>query len=206
MKTLIEVGAYDGSDSLVYHSCGYNVITFEPKKDLYNLLLAKTKHLTNYKVVPKAVSLHNGTTQFNICKFGGASSILPFRSDTELNQTWGLHRQDVHWSGESYPVETIRLDTYIKENGMEDTVIDFLHIDAQGVDLDVLKSLGVFISNVLAGVVETVMDTEKSIYQNQTNNYQGVREFLQTNGFKIDLVQNNDNTNCEYNIYFSRNK
>ena len=57
MKTLIEVGAFDGSDSLRYHNNGYIVYTFEPKKDLYINLLNKTKDLTNYTVIPKAVSL-----------------------------------------------------------------------------------------------------------------------------------------------------
>jgi len=61
MKTLIEVCAYDGSDSLNYHNRGYSVYTFEPKKDLYQNLIEKTKHLKNYTVIPKAVSLNNGT-------------------------------------------------------------------------------------------------------------------------------------------------
>ena len=39
MKTLIEVGAFDGSDSLRYHNEGYQVFTFEPKKDLYEDLV-----------------------------------------------------------------------------------------------------------------------------------------------------------------------
>ena len=37
----IEVGAYDGSDSLKYHNNGYIVYTFEPKKDLFNNLKNK---------------------------------------------------------------------------------------------------------------------------------------------------------------------
>lgn len=48
MKTLIEVGAYDESDSLKYHNNGYIVYTFKPKKDLFNNLMNKTKHLTKY--------------------------------------------------------------------------------------------------------------------------------------------------------------
>ena len=90
MKTLIEVGAFDGSDSLRYHNEGYVVYTFEPKKDLFEDLVNKTKHLTNYTVIPKAVSLVDGTTQFNICKSGGASSILPFRSEEELIKNYFL--------------------------------------------------------------------------------------------------------------------
>jgi len=205
MKTLIEIGAFDGSDSLRYHNDGYVVYTFEPKKDLFQNLFDRTKHLTNYTVIPKAVSLQNGVVQFNICKSGGASSILPFRSDQELIQTWSKERTDIQFSGISYDVETTRLDTYIEENGLEDTIIDFIHIDAQGVDLDCLKSLGKYIKNVGAGVVETVKDKNKSIYIGQDENtIDNVRSFLESNGFTIRAVESNDNTGCEYNVYFQK--
>jgi len=205
MKTLIEVGAYDGTDSLKYHNNGYIVYTFEPKKDLFNNLINKTKHLTNYTIIPKAVSLINGTTKLNICKAGGASSILSFRPDHELVETWTNNRTDIQYSGISYDVETIRLDTFIEEYGLQDTIIDFIHIDAQGVDLDCLKSLGKYITNVLAGVIETIKDKNKSIYINQEDNtLDNVREFLSLNGFKIVRIDSNDDTNCEYNVYFEK--
>jgi FkbM family methyltransferase len=205
MKTLIEVGAYDGSDSLGYHKNGYIVYTFEPKKDLFESLSARTKNLTNYTVIPKAVSLKNGVTTFNICKAGGASSILPFRPDNELISTWSERRTDIHFSGISYDVETTRLDTFIEEHGLQERTIDFIHIDAQGVDLDCLKSLGKYITNVVAGVVETVKDKNKSIYIGQEDNtLDNVANFLSLNGFKITQVQSNDNTSCEYNVYFQK--
>lgn len=205
MKLLIEVGAFDGSDSIRYHRDGYVVYTFEPKTDLYQQLVNNTKRLQNYTVIKKAVCLTDGKTQFNICKSGGASSILPFRTDEELNNTWTVHGQDVHYSGTSYEVETTRLDTFIEEYGLQDTIIDFLHIDAQGVDLDVLKSLGKYIKNLTAGVVETVIDEQKSIYVNQNENtLKNVKMFLETNGFKIDRIDSNDITSCEYNVLFSR--
>jgi FkbM family methyltransferase len=205
MKTLIEVGAYDGGDSLKYHKNGYTVYTFEPKKDLFQNLVNKTKHLTNYTVISKAVSLVNGITQFNICKEGGASSILPFRSEDELSKTWSPQRTDIHFSGITYDVETTRLDTFIEEYGLQNQIIDFIHIDAQGVDLDCLKSMGHYIKNVLAGVVETVIDKNKSIYIGQEDNtLENVSIFLASNGFKIKDIQRNDNTNCEYNVYFEK--
>ena len=192
MKTLIEVGAFDGSDSLRYHNEGYVVYTFEPKKDLFEDLVNKTKHLTNYTV---------------ICKSGGASSILPFRSEEELIKTWSIYRTDIHYSGISYEVETTRLDTFIESNNLNNTIIDFIHIDAQGVDLDVLKSLGKYINNVMAGVVETVKDKDKSIYIDQNDNtLNSVQEFLLLNGFHITNIQSNDNTECEYNVYFTINQ
>jgi FkbM family methyltransferase len=205
MKLLIEVGAFDGSDSLRYHDRGYTVYTFEPKKDLFQQLVDKTQHLENYTVIPKAVSLKNGKTQFNICKSGGASSILQFRPDHELLQTWSANRTDVHFSGESYDVDTTRLDTFIEENGLENQCIDFIHIDAQGVDLDVLKSLGKYMVNVQEGVLETVVDVHKSIYVGQDENtLEHVAIFLSSNGFEITQITGNDHTQCEYNVYFKK--
>jgi FkbM family methyltransferase len=205
MKTLIEVGAFDGADSLGYHSRGYRVFTFEPKKDFFENLKRKTAHLSDYTVLPKAVCSTNGTTKFYICRSGGASSILPFRSDEELEKTWSAHRTDIQYSGNSYDVETIRLDTFIEEYGLQESPIDFIHIDAQGVDLDVLKSLGKYIQNVQAGVVETVKDEAKSIYVNQAENtLENVETFLKQNGFSITRVESNDNTDCEYNVHFKR--
>jgi FkbM family methyltransferase len=207
MKLLIEVGAYNGEDSLRYHSNGYRVFTFEPKRDLYTSLVERTKHLSNYTVIPKAVSLENGITKFNICKFGGASSILPFRPEEELKRTWSEARTDIHYSGESYDVETTRLDTFVEGYHLETTPIDFLHIDAQGVDLDCLKSLGKYISNVQAGVVETVKEKEKSIYIGQDENtLHNVEDFLTKHGFRITNVESNDSTQCEYNVFFKDSK
>lgn len=205
MKILIEVGAFDGSDSLKYHNNGYCVYTFEPKKDLFDNLVNKTKHLTNYTVIPKAVCLKDGITTFNICKEGGASSILPFRSEDELNKSWSKSRTDIHFSGISYDVQTTRLDTFIEEYGLQDRIIDFIHIDAQGVDLDCLKSLGKYITNIVAGVVETVKDVNKSIYIGQDDNtLDNITKFLSLNGFKITSILSNDNTDCEYNVYFEK--
>lgn len=205
MKTLIEVGAYDGEDSLKYHQNGYRVFTFEPKRDFYENIAAKTANLPNYTVIPKAVCLTDGVTQFNICKAGGASSILPFKSDEELIKHWSANRTDVHYSGVSYEVETTRLDTFIEQYGLQDTTIDFLHIDAQGVDLEVLMSLGKYIKNVSAGVVETVKDPQKSIYVGQEANvYSNVEKFLTENGFGIAGIDSNDWYECEYNVRFQR--
>jgi FkbM family methyltransferase len=204
-KLLIEVGTYDGCDSLEFYNKGYTVFTFEPNKDLFKTIYDKTKHLTNYTVIQKAVSQINGNIKFNICKEGGASSILPFRTDEELNKTWGNERNDIHYSGISYDVETIRLDTFIEEQNLQNTIIDYIHIDAQGVDLDVLKSLGKYINNVKSGVVETVYEQDKSIYVGQNDNtLNNVIKFLELNNFNITNIVSNDRTNCECNVFFTK--
>jgi FkbM family methyltransferase len=201
---MIEVGSFNGEDSLTFHEKGYTVFTFEPKQDLYDALASRTLNLPNYTVINKAVSLVDGEIDFHICVEGGASSILPFKSDDELNRHWTTARQDIHYSGTSYKVQSTRLDTFIEENGLTNTSIDYLHVDAQGADLDVLKSVGKYISNVKAGVVETCYSTEKAIYSNQTDDLTAVLSWLGANGFAIERVAENDVTHCECNVYFKR--
>ena len=73
--------------------------------------------------------------------------------------------------------------------------------------MDVLKSLGKYLKNVKAGVVETVIDVNKSIYVEQNGNtFEHVKIFLEQNNFLITDIKGNDNTNCEYNVYFENNK
>ena len=204
-KLLIEVGAYNGSDSIKYYNSGYIVYTFEPNKDLYEKIKEYTKHLINYNIYNKAVCLTDGTANFNIAsEQSGASSLLEFKNNEELNKYWES-RTDIYYSGISYKVETTRLDTFIEENNLQNNIIDFIHIDAQGVDLDVLKSLGKYLINVKEGVVETVFDLNKSIYSNQTNNISELKIFLKENNFSIFRTEPNDHTNCEYNIFFKNN-
>jgi FkbM family methyltransferase len=203
-KLLIEVGAYDGTDSLCFYEQMYKVYTFEPKTDLFLTLKEKTKELENYTVINKAVSLIDGEIDFNICKEGGASSILSFKPDEELINTWGSNRQDIHYSNCTYKVKSTRLDTFIEENQLTESVIDYLHIDAQGADLDVLKSMGVYINNVKEGVIESAYSNEKAIYVNQNNTLHTATKWLIEHGFIITNVKSNDGTNCECNIFFKK--
>lgn len=201
-KILFEVGAFDGKDSLNFHKQGYVVYTFEPKKDLYENLKNKTKHLKNYNVYNKAVYHENCTKKFNICKQGGASSILEFKSNEELIKHWTNKRTDIHYSGLSYDVECIRLDNFIENENLQNNFIDYLHIDAQGVDYEVLLSLGKYLKNVKKGVVETVKDNSKSIYKDQINNVDVLTKFLTENNFIVEKIVSNDPTNCEFNLHF----
>lgn len=200
---LIEVGGFDGSDSLRFYEQGYTVITFEPERKLYADLVRRTSHLEGYRVVNKAVTLADGVTTFNVCKAGGASSVLPFKSDAELQAHWTARRTDIQYSGVSYQVETTRLDTFLEENGLTQTPIDYFHVDAQGADLDVLRSLGAYTGNVRKGVVETCYSLDKAIYTNQRDDLTAVKHWLVTHGFEIERIVPNDETNCECNVYFT---
>ena len=207
---LLEVGAYDGRDSLMYYMNGYRVITFEPKRDLFEALEAKTRDLSDYNAYNYAISDLDGEVDFHISKEYGASSILQFKDSDDLIKNWGEHRWDVHYSGTSYTVQSMRLQTFIETNNLVDQEIDFLHVDAQGVDLKVLQSLGPYIANVRSGVIEAAHSLDKTIYKGQTSTVQVCKQWLELNGFRIEKVEHNGmqgapDLELEYNIFFKRN-
>ena len=81
--------------------------------------------------------------------------------------------------------------------------IDFIEIDTQGNDFNVLKSFGDKISIIKEGVVEASNNVD--LYKGVNNRIENIREFLETNGFQIVSENENDYLKAEINIHFVKN-
>lgn len=196
---IFDVGANNGSSFEVLPKVlpWVKIHAFEPTPHLIDIIQQKMGRTRNYHLIPKAVGSNPGTAQFNIAGQSdwGCSSLLDFSDN--LEKTWP-GREDFKVT-EKLEVEIIRLDDYVREHGIEQ--IDFLHIDTQGTDLDVLKSLGDALSKVHAGVVEVPQSSEVMLYKGQ-HSREEMLEFLEQNGFYVwkEIQQQN-----ETNIYFRKN-
>jgi hypothetical protein len=78
-------------------------------------------------------------------------------------------------------VNVVRMDTFLMENNIQ--IIDYLHCDAQGEDLKILKSFGNFISIIKKGKIEVTLKDE--LFSNTSNHIDDVVHFLNTNEFEI---------------------
>jgi FkbM family methyltransferase len=210
-KIVIEVGCHDAEDTLKIARMFPNVdkiYGFECHPHWFNVSRQRCSENPLIEIVQQAVFLEDcQVTKFNECKQGGASSLLEFKADEELVRVWGANRQDIHSSGKSYDVSTTRIDTFLTSQGYtpENTMIQYTHIDAQGVDLEALISFGKFLPCLERGVLETVYSTEKAIYVNQKDNcLVNVLKFLTDNNFQCESVDPNDPTGCEVNVRFRR--
>lgn len=199
-KIFIDVGANNGSNSIsqAEQNKDWVIYAFEPTPLLIHNLKQQTKHLSNYHIIPKAVSDFNGEAIFNIAGASdwGCSSLLNF---SDKSQT--------HWPGrtefnvtERINVEVLRLDSFIEQNNIEH--IDYLHIDAQGSDLKVLKGLGKYISLVQNGVIEAAAKPNVLYYEQNTVDESC--DFLRNNGFTIISIMSNDIHHNEVNITFQK--
>jgi FkbM family methyltransferase len=194
-----DVGANNGSSSIhVSNNDNAIVYAFEPTPQMIESIKAQTSHLQNYILIEKAVSDYNGRTTFNVSGQGdwGCSSLL--ESSPLAKTNWG-DRTDI-FTTHTIEVDVIRLDTFIEEHNIPH--IDYLHVDTQGSDLAVLKSLGNYINIVKQGVVEAANKMD-ILYKNQNTKEETI-EFLEKAGFEILHIESNDIQDNEVNIYFQK--
>jgi len=170
---------------------------FEPTPYLVAEQKKFTSKFKNYHLIPKAVAEKPGHAMFNVAGQSdwGCSSLLEFSPG--LDKTWPGRTDFV--LTDKIEVEVIRLDDFVRENKIPR--IDFMHVDTQGSDLSVLRSLGEEIHRLQAGEIEVPVSKEVMLYQNQHTKEEAY-EFLDKHGFEVWKVEpSSDN---EHNVFFRR--
>jgi len=213
MKVFFDVGAFDRSSFIQYTSgCeDFKVYMFEPHPTLASNLRNKFSSDQRFVIAEKAVCETDGETELYISqgpwwgtseeeKIGGSCSIFKFKKNEDISKAFDHStalvknipcppRTDLFYSGKNIRVETTRMDTFINENKI--TKIDYLHIDAQGCDLEVLKSFGDHIKLVEEGICECAYDHQSAIYENQKYFLNDLVFWLSENGFDVLSVEAN---------------
>jgi FkbM family methyltransferase len=169
---IIEIGANDGSHTMDFYR-NSNVWCFEPNPVYANLLRNKFSKNKNVSVLEMAVSDFNGTANFNISSDGLSSSL------NELTE-FSIKNTKIKYNNK-IEVNVVRMDTFLMENNIQ--IIDYLHCDAQGEDLKILKSFGNFISIIKKGKIEVTLKDE--LFSNTSNHIDDVVHFLNINEFEI---------------------
>lgn len=198
-KIIVEVGANNGGTTAYFATLDSVVYAFEPTRELLmDYLWGLSDHFPNVHIVPFAVDLETSFKTFNIAGQGdwGCSSLFEFSDG--LEQKWP-DRPDFNKT-HSYRVPTITLFDFC--NIYNIPRIDYLHIDAQGSDYNVLLSLKDKISIVKEGVVEAAANVD--LYKEVDNRVETIKDFLNKNGFIITQEYPNDELKAEVNIHFKR--
>ena len=201
MTTCIKIGANQGTETKIYAEKYDRVFAFEPVKKLANKLWEDFKDYPNVIVIPFAIDLVNDFQNFNVSNAydWGCSSLFEFSDN--LKEDWIPDSDDyrgdfVHHY--SYQVPTITLYDFVTLYNIDQ--IDYLHIDAQGNDLNVLKSLKDKISIIQSGVMEC--SCKMDLYKNTSNRLEDSIEFLTHNNFVItkgNIQGEGNEINLEFN-------
>ena len=175
-NTIIDVGTRDGDDAefLRERLSAENVYAIDANP--LAVIDAKAKY-PNFNVFETAISNYDGTTKFiqivsEDKDHAGSSSIenYSFFKDAEYN---------------TIEVPVTRMDTFIRDNGLSDTIIDVIKVDIEGYTHEFLEGLGEYIKNVKLFHLET--ETFYRHHQHKTNNH--IINFMINSGFLLCDVQ-----------------
>jgi FkbM family methyltransferase len=138
-SVVLDIGAHIGNFTLLFASCKTKVIAFEPNPVVYNVLHENVNANISYNIIiyPFACTQETKTYQFNYSdpKIYGAGSNGGFLSNLQNNTFEKAHTyiQDVPG------VNVLQfLNTHHKEDISK---IQFIKIDAEGYDKEIIKTL-----------------------------------------------------------------
>ncbi len=192
----IDIGANIGSYSLIASNLvGENgkVYAFEPVAGVFDSLLfnIKLNHLNNIVVIKKAILDTTGTINLFISKAENLGMSGIFHHDNE--------------NGKIETVETISLDEYISDSGIER--IDMIKIDIEGAELFALKGMKRTIDKFKPVILMEI--SEEILHKNQLKSSE-IIDFMKENSYSqkrltekgIPVEISDDNSNSYTNNIF----
>ena len=172
--SIVEVGAYTGGDTVemaIMWPKG-KIYAFEPVPQLFDELRMKTRFFNNIKVYNYAVSNKESSSVDMFVSSNGCSSSLLEPSNHLI-----IH-PDINFENK-VKVEAIVLSNWMRSVNIDS--IDLLWIDAQGMELNILNSMGGDIEKVKLIYTEVSV---KEFYKDSVN-YEELKKFLATYNFEL---------------------
>ncbi len=193
-RVWIDVGAHEGELTFPFASVDRTLLVyaFEPNLRAASRIMGR---LANYVVLPIAVAATDGSAELQLNAYEQSSSLLP--ADDAGAKAW---RSELEFKViGSVTVPTMRLDTFMNGAGIES--VDFLKVDAQGLDLEVVRSAG----DRLRDVARVQLEATTASYRQ----YEGapgkseIVEFMESNGFRL-AEEESQSHGQEANLTFVR--
>jgi len=169
------------------------VLAIEPLYDNWGELTIKNHHARLF-TVPAAISPNEGFAKFRRAGTDMCSSLKDVNGDA-IRKDWPGGCTETAFT---YLVPTLRLDTLIRmvPNNIK---IEFLKVDAQGSDLDVIQSAGEELVRVGCAVVE--LQLQRPLYKGSAKEGD-FKTLFQQSGFKHEITKIQNLEKTEANMFF----
>lgn len=175
-RVWIDVGAHEGETTIRFAAAqpGLTVYAFEPNLAVASKVMGR---LRNFIVIPAAVSEKEGMAELKLSAYDASSSLLDMDQDVARNWVGGDGRLDVV---DRVQVPTMRLDSFMNRMGIRH--VEFLKIDTQGADLEVVRSAG----DRLADIDRITLEVTKGaqLYQGAAGEEEVVA-FMTSHGYRL---------------------
>jgi FkbM family methyltransferase len=155
-----------------------------------------------------AIDNNNEKKNFNITKSRDTSSLCDFDTEnitSDINDNINKFfipeesQKFVTEIVEKKIVETKTLKSIIEDINLNNNIIHILKVDAQGNDLNVIKSANSYIKNIMFIIIESTIDSSSTLYKN-TSKFSEDNNYLELNKFKLldKCVLLRDEFDCLY--------
>jgi len=204
---VIDVGANQGGFAIevAARNAEISVLAIEPIPQLCAEIAAtaKTRQLENIILLQLAADATARSAKLHVSDHAdcGVSSLLKLDDELIKHDDYWQTREDLYFD-HTIDVAVVRLDSIPEIQQAER--IRFIKIDAQGVDLPVLESLGDYLPRVEAGVLEVPSTHESRLYTEEVHDLHSVTSRLLFLGFRVYAIKPNDNASKEFNLFFCR--
>lgn len=198
----IDVGSANGMILLHMKNAGFNInnvnsVAIDPLLDIvynrYNTNLKNYKHFFN-----NAISLYEKSdVDFYVQMEKACSSLNEINSeyithDNNQEDQFYLPENRIHVikTEKIIKVNINKLSSIIKKIKIENDIIHFLKIDAQGQDLNVIKSCEEFTKNIMFIMIETTQPsiTNGTLYKNSST-FKEDHEYLVSKNFELVCLE-----------------
>ncbi|MGI4797797.1 MAG: FkbM family methyltransferase [Janthinobacterium lividum] len=204
---ILDVGANEGDFALALAlgNPDIHVLAFEPIPTLAASIVARAAASNCRNLSCRQIAIDETSRQavFHIADHHdrGVSSLMDFdKSGINANDYW-RDRGDLYFSYD-LNVQVSRLDDVLAP--APPSRIRFIKIDAQGVDLAVLHSLGNLLDRVEAGMFEVPATRLTRLYEKEDVDLRAALVFLDEHDFDVHAIKPNDPAINEFNVMFHR--
>lgn len=174
---IVEAGAFNGKDTqkMAQHWPSATIHAFEPVPEIFSELTQNTVHFTNIHRYRQALSSQNGQSTFYIAQHP--------KKPEKISQAGTLHKPKARldYCPIIYPkmitVPIISLDEWAQRNAIKK--IDFIWLDTQGHELNILRGSESLLSTVHLVYLEVNFI---EAYENQPT-YQEIDNWMHKHGF-----------------------
>jgi FkbM family methyltransferase len=150
------------------------IICFEPDPNAFDVLQLniQANHLQDVTLINAALSSHDGLVDF----YGQIHVDHPDARGNSIIDVWGGQRATVN----RIQVQSVRLSSFLDDH------IDFLKLDIEGAEEEVLTELGV----KLKFIKQMCLEFHDAKIMQETNNLDRVKALLEYHGFNYEIIAN----------------
>lgn len=178
---VVDLGARGGGDSdLLPFAWACKLIGFEPEPvEAKRLIQQGDSRWGSFVIVPSAVGSKDGRMVLHLPQAEVGASLYPHNE--KMIDMFG--HESLHKTIRTTDVETVTLETMVHQYKLSQ--IDYLKIDVEGAELDILHSMGETISHCFSIKVEVSF-----LEQRQGQSFAwDIMDFLTSNGFYLADIQ-----------------